>query len=70
MEVLDRVWEWDSRDDEGGVKHAPHGHFAEVKRRALPGGFCGLRKLSYMNEEKVQGDGEAKWINMKTPVTG
>lgn len=65
-EVINHVWQW---DNSAAGRH-PHGHFAEVTRNALPGGFCGLRKLSYINEDHKEGDGLPKWINEKPPIVG
>lgn len=71
-EVADRVWVWDSESMEkmraGSAKTSAelHGHFENVYRKALPGGFCGMRKLLYINEDPSNGEG--KWGAEKLPL--
>lgn len=73
-EVINKVWQWDgstpAENEKLTIGSHPHGHFAEVTRIALPGGFCGLRKISYMNEDHAEGDGTPKWINGRLPTVG
>lgn len=70
-QVVDRVWMWDD-DSLAKLKKAGNksvatdlqGHFEEVQRTALPGGFCGIQKLLYINENPKPG--EPKWDSFST----
>lgn len=65
-EVTD--WVWTSDEFASMNKENPnlHGHFRQVQRTALPGGFCGMRKLLYINEDPSNGEG--KWAEEKLPL--
>ncbi|CAK4030317.1 glycosyltransferase family 69 [Lecanosticta acicola] len=73
-EVTDSVWVWhqDSLEKlrQGTVQSSKDliGHFEQVRRKALPGGFCGMRKLLYINEDPSNGQG--KWASEKLPLGG
>ncbi|KAK4624231.1 hypothetical protein CLAFUW4_06368 [Fulvia fulva] len=70
-EVVDKVWVWDAETltklQAGTVKSSSDmvGSFHEIHRTAQPGGFCGLRKLLYINEHAAEG--ERKWGKEKAP---
>lgn len=71
-EVVDRVWYWDE-DSTNAIQTGTatgqsglQGHWEEVNRTALPGGFCGMRKLLIISEHPM--DGEKKWGRFKPPI--
>lgn len=70
--VVNDVWHWDTAMNAmpGEVGGHPRGHFAEVTRKALPGGFCGMRKMSYMDEGHTMDDKSRHWITEKAPIIG
>lgn len=62
--VTDRVWTWrDSADQE--PKDGLDGAFQDVSRASLPGGFCGMRKASWINEHPSKG--QSRWTSMRAP---
>jgi len=72
-EVIDRVWVWDDDTLEklrnhtaGDLPGELHGTYKEVRRVAMPGQFCGHRKLSYINEYPMKG--EKNWANEQAPT--
>ncbi|CAK1364728.1 hypothetical protein CB0940_08378 [Cercospora beticola] len=70
-EVIDEVWTWDAeslaaiRNGTDKSHSSLTGTYKEVKRTALPGGFCGARKMLYINEDPSNGLG--KWASEKLP---
>ncbi|KAF7188815.1 hypothetical protein HII31_09738 [Pseudocercospora fuligena] len=73
-EVEDVVWTWSEESKallRAGTKKSSKdlkGEFTTVKRTAQPGGFCGMRKLYYINEHPAEGEG--KWMEDKLPIVG
>ncbi|KAM3416682.1 hypothetical protein BST61_g8273 [Cercospora zeina] len=71
-EVIDRVWTWDAeslaaiRNGTDKSHSSLKGTYQEVRRTALPGGFCGARKMLYINEDPSNGLG--KWASEKLPA--
>lgn len=74
-DVKDKVWQWDA-DTEAAIQngtvdslpHGMHGMFTEVRRKALPGSFCGYRSLSYLHETPTKGG--KKWSHEQVPADG
>lgn len=73
-QVTDMVWTWDE-SSMAALRAGAHpsskkfkGHFERVQRTAQPGGFCGMRKLYYINENPAAG--ESKWAEDKLPTVG
>jgi hypothetical protein len=67
--VTDFVWTWDDQDtldtDATTSSTELQGHYQKVHRIASPGGFCGVRRLLYLNEQASEG--ESKWTSVKSP---
>ncbi|EME84963.1 glycosyltransferase family 69 protein [Pseudocercospora fijiensis CIRAD86] len=71
-EVENVVWTWKNASRKAGThpnSEVLGGHFERVKRIALPGGFCGMRKLYYINEHPSK-KGGSKWMEDKLPIVG
>ena len=74
QKVSNMVWTWNEeskaalRAGEEPSSSGPHGHFELVQRTAQPGGYCGMRKLYYINEHPAEG--ESKWAEDKLPIVG
>lgn len=67
--VTDIVWVYDDPAKGLSKNHTNadlKGHYAEVKRVAEPGGFCGARNLLVINEMPEQGPG--KWGKIWPPA--
>ncbi|KXT16189.1 hypothetical protein AC579_886 [Pseudocercospora musae] len=74
-EVEDLVWTWSEESKallRAGTTHQSStelkGEFKRIQRTARPGGFCGMRKLYYINEHPSEG--ESKWMEDKLPIVG
>lgn len=67
-----KVWVWDAQTQEAIhqntvdlLPNGPQGVFEQVRRKALPGSFCGYRSLSYLLESPNE-DGK-KWSQERVP---
>jgi hypothetical protein len=72
-EVVDHVWVWDQESQEalenhsvGDLSEVLHGSYHETKRKAMPGSFCGHRKLSFINKHPAEG--EKNWESVDAPA--
>lgn len=62
--VVDRTWVWNADSGEE-LPHKMLGAYRSVRRIASPGGFCGVRHLSFINEHP--GQGEERWGTVRAP---
>ena len=75
-EVVDLVWvrsdgssnQRTALDDSASSPDHPHGHYENITRTAVPGGFCGSRRLMYIPENPKPG--EARWADDVVPIGG